>query len=75
MNLQPSSSENKKYTVKTSKTVKSGGRSREDFAKGFLQAYDGALKSIVSGKNRGRKAREVVSEMMKYVEENEHEKT
>ena len=79
MNMQPSEYKNKrKYAVKSINTEdysEKNKRPKEEFAKAFLRAYDGALKSVESGKNRGRKARDVVAEMIKYAEENEEEKS
>ena len=73
MNMQPTEHKKKKYTVKTEKKEdysETNPRSREEFAKGFIQAYDGALKNMKNG-TRSRSLDELLKEAYEYIAEEE----
>ena len=77
MNIQPSNyRKNKKYTVKSIKTEKTedysetNKRPKEEFAREFLRAYDGAFKKIMRGE-RGKDAMEFIKELKKEIMEDE----
>ena len=70
MNLHAYNQKNgKKYTAKPVKTEASGetgGRTREEFSRGFIKAYDGALKRIMRGE-RGKPLSGLLDELEEYV--------
>ena len=55
----------KKHKIIQKKTI---GRTKEEFAKGFIESYDGALKRIMR-KERGQDAKEFIRELKKEVAE------
>ena len=80
MNTQPPEyKKNKKYTVKSIKTEEyedyseTNKRTREEFAKGLLQAYGGAWKKIMRGERPGRDARDFIMELKKEMAEEDDE--
>jgi len=73
MNIQPSNYKNKKYTVKSVRTEdysETNKRPKEEFAREFLRAYDGAFKKIMRGE-RGKDAMEFIKELKKEIMEDE----
>ena len=71
MNLHTYNQENgKKYKMKVADQdySETNPRTREEFAKEFIRAYDGAVKNMKSG-TRGRPLDDLLEEAYKYIEE------
>ena len=72
MNIQPTEYKKKKYTVKATKKEdysEANPRSREEFAKGFIQAYDGALKKATGKANKKNDFDKKLERWLKIAEE------